>query len=100
MFPEISPQSPLLLALIWVAPNDSVCITNYIITLTNVTEGNVSFKYETDSNSTSVEISDLTEGAVYFFTVAGVDTGNRTGEESLPSEVVTFDGKWTYCICK
>ena len=85
--------------LFWAAPNDSLCITNYIITLTNIAEGNTSFMYETGSNSTSVEISDLTVGAVYFFIVAGVDTGNRLGEESVSSEVVTFDGKATYYIC-
>ena len=100
MCPEMSPQSPLLLNLFWDAPNDSICITNYIITLTNISEGNASFMYETGSNSTSIEISDLTEGAEYFFTVAGVDTGDRVGKESLPSEVVTFDGKMTYCRYK
>ena len=99
MCPKISPQSPDSLDLFWVAPNDSLCIATYIITLTNVTEGNASFMYETTSNSTSMEILHLTIGAMYFFTVAGVDTGERMGEESLSSKVVTFDGKLTYLIC-
>ena len=98
MCPEFFFQSPLLLVLFWTAPNDSLCITSYIITLTNITEGNVSFMYETGSNSTSVGISGLTEGAAYFFIVGGIDTGNRMGEESLPSKVVTFDGKVIYCM--
>ena len=42
-----------------------------------------------------MNVSGLTRGAEYFFTVAGIDTGNRTGMNSLPSEVVTFDGKLT-----
>ena len=52
--------------------------------------------YETASNSTSLKFSDLTEGGAYFFTVAGVDTRETIGEESLPSKVVTFKGKLTY----
>ena len=95
----MSPLSPVLSDLFWAAPNNSLCIKNYTITLTNVTEGNASFIYHIGSNSTSVEISGLTKGAAYFFTVAGVDTGNRVGEESLPSEIVTIEGKVTYCVC-
>ena len=74
MCPKISPQSPVSLGLFWVAPSDTHCIANYIITLTNITEGNASFMYETASNSTSLAISGVTEGAAYFFTVARVDT--------------------------
>ena len=36
-------------------------------------------------------VSDLTKGAEYFFTVAGVDAGGRVGEESVPSQLITFD---------
>ena len=91
--PKISPLSTATLELFWTAPNDSLCITSYIITLTNISEGNASFLYQTDSTSTSVNVSGLTKGARYFFTVAGIDTGNRIGRISLQSEAVTFDGK-------
>ena len=51
--------------------------------------------YQTDSTSTSVKVSGITNGAEYFFIVAGIDTGNRVGASSLPSELITFDGKMT-----
>ena len=38
-------------------------------------------------------VSDLTQGAEYFFSVAGVDTGGRMGEMSVPSEELKLDGK-------
>ena len=38
-------------------------------------------------------VSDLTQGAEYYFTVAGIDTGGRMGEKSVDSEKLTFDGK-------
>ena len=38
-------------------------------------------------------VSDLTRGAEYSFIVSGMDGGGRVGEESLPSDVVTFDSK-------
>ena len=38
-------------------------------------------------------VSDLTQGVEYSFTVAGVDTGNRLGEESLSSDKLNLDGK-------
>ena len=36
-------------------------------------------------------VSDLTQGPDYSFTVAGIDTGGRVGEESAPSQLITFD---------
>ena len=74
-------------------PNDSVCVTSYILTLTNVTEGNVSYAYNASSNATSLNVTDLNQGAEYSFTVAGVDAGNRIGEISAPSEFITTDSK-------
>ena len=38
-------------------------------------------------------VSDLTRGAKYSFTVTGNDAGGRLGEESVSSEIVTFDSK-------
>ena len=38
-------------------------------------------------------VSDLTQGAEYFFTVAGVDAGGRMGDMSVPSEELRHDGK-------
>ena len=77
----------------WTSPTDSLCITNYTITLTNITEGNVVYVYNTTINTTSMTVSDFTQGAEYSFTVAGVDAGDRIGEKSVPSDVVTVDGK-------
>ena len=93
----IFPQSPALVELSWVAPSEALCVANYTVTLTNITEGNVSYVYKTTSNSTSLEISHVLLGVDYIFIVAGVDTGNRMGENSVPSDFVTFDGKLTYC---
>ena len=38
-------------------------------------------------------VSDLTQGANYTFTVAGVDAGGRVGENSMQSKILTLDGK-------
>ena len=95
--PKILIHSLNLLELSWVAPNASLCVASYKITLTNVAASNATYVYKAASNSTSLEISDLILGAVYTFIVAGVDTGGRMGENSVPSELVLFDGKLTYC---
>ena len=92
MNPNISPQSLTIANLSWEHPSEPLCVTNYTVTLTNITEGNVSYIYSTISNETSVEIHALTQGAEYTFSVAGVDTGGRTGEESVPSEKLTLGG--------
>ena len=88
--PIISPQSITVAILLWAHPSPSLRITRYIITLTNITEGNVSNVYSTVSSETSVEIHHLTQEAEYSFTVAGVDTENRIREESAPSEELTL----------
>ena len=44
------------------------------------------------TDATTKIVSGLTQGVDYSFTVAGVDTGGRVGEESVPSETLTFDG--------
>ena len=38
-------------------------------------------------------VSDLTQGAEYYFTVAGVDTGGRKGEKSVPSQTFMRNSK-------
>ena len=38
-------------------------------------------------------VSDLTQGADYLFTVAGIDAEGRVGEYSALSEILMFDGK-------
>ena len=38
-------------------------------------------------------MSDLTQGAEYSFTVAGIDTEGRLGEESILAQVITLDSK-------
>ena len=97
MYPKIFPRSPGLVELSWVAANGSLCVSNYIVNLINITEGNVSYMYKTTSNSNILQVMNLIQGADYIFTVSGIDTGNRTGEESVLSELITFDGKLTYC---
>ena len=90
--PSFSPQSLTSVVLSW-TPHDSDCVVKYTTTLTNTTEGNVSYTYNTTTNTTSMIVSDLTQGADYSFTVAGIDTGSRVGEESVASKILTFDGK-------
>ena len=91
--PEFLPESLTSVVLSWISPNDSVCTNNYTITLTNITKGNISYAYNTNTNTTSMTVSDLTLGGEYSFTVAGVDTRGRVGEKSVPAEELTFDGK-------
>ena len=38
-------------------------------------------------------VSDLTPGADYFFTVAGIDGQGEAGEHSASSGILSFDGK-------
>ena len=38
-------------------------------------------------------VSDLTQGAEYFFTVAGVDAGGRVGVHSVSSAIVKLDSE-------
>ena len=38
-------------------------------------------------------VSDLTKGAQYFFTVAGVDAEGRVGKESVPSQTVRIQSQ-------
>ena len=93
MNPQFKFHSLSHIVLSWTSPTDSPCITNYTIFLTNITEGDVVYIYNTTTNATSIVVSDLTQGAVYSFTVAGVDAGDRIGEKSVPSDVVTVDGE-------
>ena len=95
-----APLSPKLLAesltsvvLCWTSPTDSACIISYTITLIDISKGNTSFIYNTTTNTTSMTVSDLTQGTEYSFTVAGIDVGGRMGEKSVPSQELTIDGK-------
>ena len=89
--PAFSPQSLTSAVLSW-TPNYADCVVKYTITLSNITEGNVSYTYNTATDTTSVTVSDLTQGATYSFFVAGVDTLGSVGEESVSSETLIFDG--------
>ena len=99
---EFFPLSLTSAVFVWTPPIDSSsdCVTSYTITLTNITEGNVSYMYNTTTNTTSMTVSDLTQGAEYSFTVAGIDSGGRVGEESMSAEAITFDSKFVlYATC-
>ena len=91
---ELIPLSPTSAVLFWLPPNDSACVTSYTITLTNVTEGSVSYTYNTTTNATNMTVTDLTQAVEYIFIVAGVDTGGRAGEESVPSKAITLDSEY------
>ena len=73
-----------------------MCVSSYTITLINITEGNTSYTYNTTANTTNLTLSDLTQGAEYSFTVAGVDTGRRVGNKSALAQIITFDSKFVY----
>ena len=91
--PNFDPQSLTSAVLSWIPPIDFLCVTSYILNLTNVTEGNVSYSYNTTTNTTSMTVSDLTQGAEYFFNVAGVDAEDRVGESSNSSSNVMLDSE-------
>ena len=97
LIPEFFPESFISVNLLWVPPSDDQCITCYTITLTNITEGNVTYTYSTTTNTTSKRVSDLTRGVDYSFTVAGVDTGGRVGDRSVLAEVITLDSEFSVC---
>ena len=65
----------------------------YTITLTNVTEGNVPYIFNTTTNTTNITVSDLSPGAEYYFSVAGIDTGGGVGAESVPSNTLMLDSE-------
>ena len=88
--PRLFPKSLTSAVLSWISPIDSLCVTiaSYTITLTNITEGNVSYMYNTTTNATSMAVFDLTQGAEYSFIVAWVDAEGRVGENSMSSNTV------------
>ena len=100
MNPELLPQTLTSVVLSWIPPSDSLCILGYIVTLTNISEGNISYTYNTTSNATSMTLFNLAQKVDYFFTVAGIDTGDRIGKSSGLSEVITLDGKLKYIYRK
>ena len=65
----------------------------YAITLTNITEGKVLYIFNTTTYTTNITVSELTKSAEYSFSVAGVDTGGRVGEERVPSNTVMLDNE-------
>ena len=91
--PKFFPKTLTSAILFWISPTDSVCDSRYIIHLNNILEGNASYVHNTTTNATNMTVSDLTQGAEYSFTVAGVDAGGRVGEESDSSNIVTLDGE-------
>ena len=90
--PEFFPQSLNSAFLSWIPPNNSTCIISYTVSLINVTEGNVPYVYNTTTNTTNMTVSDLTQGADYSFTVAGISSRGRVGNSSVLSELITLDG--------
>ena len=81
--PKVFPQTLTSVVLSWLAPSDSLCVFNYIITIVYIyDEGNVSYIYNTTSNITSITLVNMTQKLDYMFTVAGVDTGGRIGKSS------------------
>ena len=98
LYPEFLAQSQSSALLIWTPPTESMCVSSYLITLINITEGNTSYTYNTTSNTTNLTVSDLTLGADYSFTVAGVDAEGRLGEKSALAGVITFDSEFVLSV--
>ena len=95
MQPTFSIQKCLTSAVLsWAPPTESICVIIYTITLTNITERNSAYNYKTNTNVTNITVFDLTEGAKYFFTVAGVDAEGKMGEESFPSQIAQIYSKF------
>ena len=93
--PSISPQSLSSVVLSW-TPHDADCVVKYTIILINITEGNTIYPYITTTNTTSMTVSDLTQGAKYSFIVVGIDGEGRMGEDSIVSEMFALEGKELY----
>ena len=92
--PKFIAKSLTSVILSWIPPNDSFCAASYTLNLTNVTEEKASYTYNTTTNTTSMTVSDLTQGAEYSFTVAGVDAEGREGENSNSSTIVKLDSEY------
>ena len=90
---QFFPQSLTSVVISWTPPNVCFCITNYAINLINITEGNKTYAYNTTTNTTSMTVSDLTQGAEYTFTVAGVDAKGGIGKKNMSAETVTLDSE-------
>ena len=87
------PQSLTSVVISWTPPNDCLCITTYVVTLINITEGNRSYTYNTTTNTTSMTVSALTRGAEYSFSVAGVDAKGGVGKNTMSAVAVTLDSE-------
>ena len=98
--PAFSPKSFTSTVMSWTPPNESICLTTYTITLTNITESNSIYTQNTANNTTSITLYNLTKGAQYFFTVAGVDAEGNVGEESVPSQIITLDSKFLHDVSR
>jgi len=71
----------------WCPPlHSSQCIDHYVVSVVNEIE------MSTQNNSTTLVINQLQQGMNYMFRVRGVDSANRTGEESEAAKI-TMDGK-------
>ena len=92
--PNFWPKFLTLAVLSWIPPTNSLCVTSYTLNLKNVTEENGLYTYNTTTNTTSITLSDLIQGAEYFFTVAGVDAEGRVGESSNSSAIVKLDSEY------
>ena len=93
MQPHFLPKTLSSATLSWTPPTNSLCVSSYRIIVNNITKGNALPPYNTTTNTTSMTVSDFTQGTEYSFTVAGVDAGGRVGEESVPSNIVTLDSE-------
>ena len=87
------PQSLTSAVISWTPPNDCLCITDYVIYFKNITEGNRTYIYNTTTNTTSMTVSHLTQGAEYSFSVSGVDAKGGIGKKSMSADTVTLDSE-------
>ena len=46
--------------------------------------------YNTATNTTSMAVSDLSQGAEYSYTVAGINSGRIVGESSVSSKMIMY----------
>ena len=99
LHPELFAQSVSSAVLAWIPPAELMCVSSYIITLINITEGNTLYTFNTTTNTTNLTVSDLTQGVEYSFAVAAVDAGGRVGEKSVLAEAITLDSKLINVDC-
>ena len=87
---SVTAIGPNTVIILWSPPlNSSQCIDHYVVSIVN---GNTISNKNISNSSTTLVINQLIQEMNYSFSVTGVDTAERIGEESETARI-TWDGK-------